>query len=137
PAINPNIRFMVSWTSQILSPTQAPNLRKLDALNFYLFPENVFPIGHSFSVGGFTDLPILPAGGNLDVGPSSGISSSTDVVAISNGLRTATDRGLIYELEAGASLTNRVRCCDDLSGCATENCAIQVFDLATLYRNAE
>jgi len=81
----PPQRFLVSWTSQPLSPLQAPSLRKLDSLNFLLFPEDS-PFVHGFSVAGFTDLPIPPAGGNLDVGPSSGLSAISDSVALSDSL---------------------------------------------------
>jgi len=68
PVDPPNFHFMVGWTSQMISPSQAPSLRKLDALNFLLFPEDLSPGGHPFSVGGFADLPISPAGGNLFAG---------------------------------------------------------------------
>jgi len=122
--VPPPQRFLVSWTSQPLSPLQAPSLRKLDSLNFLLFPED-FPFVHAFSVAGFTDLPIPPAGGNLDVGPSSGLSAISDSVALSNSLRSLDDRGLIYELETGGTLVDRVRCCDDASTCPTESCAVQ------------
>lgn len=120
--------FMVSWVSQELSPTlQAPSLRKLDARHFEFDPDQL-PVPEPFRVGtpGFEDLPILPASGNLDVGPSSGISTISDAVGLSNALRSLdTDKGLIFELEELAAITDRIRCCDDGLNCTSESCAVQ------------
>lgn len=120
PGEIPEQHFLVSWTSQFLSPAQAPSLRKLDSSHFLLHPDDT-PFIHSFSVAGFTDLPILSAGGNLDVGPSSGVSDTSDVVSLSDSLRIDVQKGLIYELEATGATIERVRCCNDPFICPSES----------------
>ncbi|HWL94234.1 MAG TPA: hypothetical protein VNT79_11940, partial [Phycisphaerae bacterium] len=120
--------FMVGWVSQLLSPSlQAPSQRKLDARHFEFDPF-LLPISEPFRPGnpGFQDLPILPASGNLDIGPSCGVSTVSDAVGLSNSLRPAdADKGLIFELGASTSTVDRVRCCDDSNVCVTESCAVQ------------